>query len=94
MPEQLQQLIEGLALQRPPPSIATVHRQITDLAPTQGWPVPSYATVYDVVRSLDPALVMLAHEGAKRYGQVFDLVHRRETEPRPGRPTTPCWTCG
>ncbi|MEV0379353.1 transposase family protein [Nonomuraea sp. NPDC050643] len=33
-----------------------------------------------MVRSLDPALVMLAHEGAKRYGQVFDLVHRREAD--------------
>jgi putative transposase len=80
MPEQLHMLIEGLALQRPPPSIATVHRRAAEVATSQGWPTPSYATVYDVVRRLDPALVMLAHEGTKRYTQVFDLVHRREAD--------------
>jgi putative transposase len=42
--------------------------------------VPSYGRVYDIVRSLDPALVTLAHQGTKRYREVFDLVHRRQAE--------------
>ena len=38
----------------------------------------SYWTVYDVVRQLPRNLRTLAHEGAKSYGENFDLVHRRE----------------
>jgi putative transposase len=78
MPPELQLLIEGLALRRPPPTIATVHRQAADVAREQGWPVPGYAAVYDVVQSIDPAMATLAHEGSKRYREVFDLVYRRE----------------
>jgi putative transposase len=78
MPPELQLLIEGLALRRPPPTIATVHRQAAEAARAQGWPAPGYAAVYDVVQSIDPAMATLAHEGSKRYKEVFDLVHRRE----------------
>ncbi len=78
MPPDLQLLIEGLALRRPPPTIATVHRQAAEVARAQGWPAPGYAAVYDVVQSIDPAMATLAHEGSKRYKEVFDLVHRRE----------------
>src|SRR6266536_1315417 len=78
MPPELQLLIEGLALRRPPPTIATVHRQAAEVARAQGWPAPGYAAVYDVVQSIDPAMATLAHEGSKRYKEVFDLVHRRE----------------
>jgi uncharacterized NAD-dependent epimerase/dehydratase family protein len=31
-----------------------------------------------LVRGIDPAMAVLAHEGSKRYKEVFDLVHRRE----------------
>lgn len=96
LPEQLQLLIEGLALRRPAPTIAAVHRLAADVARSRGWPVPSYGRVYDLVRSLDPALVTLAQEGTKRYREVFDLIHRRDAEgpTRSGRPTTPSSTCG
>ena len=40
--------------------------------------MPSYATVHDVVRHLDPALVVLVHEGTRRYVELYDLVYRRE----------------
>jgi putative transposase len=66
MPSELQLLIEGLALRRPPPAVATVHRQVAGVAREQGWPVPGYAAVYDVVRSIDPAMATLAHDGSKR----------------------------
>jgi putative transposase len=78
MPLELQLLIEGLALRRPPPTIATVHRQAAQVAGEQGWAAPGYSAVYDVVRNIDPAMATLAHEGSKRYKEVFDLVHRRE----------------
>jgi len=75
-------LIEGLALRRPQPSVATIHRQVADIARERGWPVPSYARVYDIVRALAPALLTLAHAGVKAYGEAYDLVVRREA----GRP--------
>jgi putative transposase len=74
----LQKLIEGLILQKTKPSAAAIHRQVAQLAAQQGWDIPSYSCVYDIVESLDPALVLLAHEGSKAYQNVYDLVYRRE----------------
>jgi putative transposase len=64
---ELQQLIEGLALKTPPPTAACIHRQVTAVACEHGWVVPSYRTVVAIIQRLDPALVMLAHEGSKAY---------------------------
>jgi putative transposase len=74
----VQQLIEGLALRRPPPTVASVHRQVCAAAEQHGWRQPSYATVHSIVRGLDPGLVMLAHEGPKKYADRFELLYRRE----------------
>jgi putative transposase len=78
MPPELQSLIEGLALRKPRLSAAAIARQIRRVASEQGWRPPSYSTVYDVIRRLDPALVTLAHEGRKAYKERFDLLYRRE----------------
>jgi putative transposase len=51
---------------------------VAELAAQHGWDVPSYACVYDIVHQLDPAMVLLAHEGSKAYQNVYDLVYRRE----------------
>ena len=77
-PGELRQLIEGLALRKPPPSIAAVHRQTVAVAQREGWRVPSYSTVYAIIHTLDPGLVTLAHAGAKAYRLAFDLLYRRE----------------
>jgi putative transposase len=75
---ELQQLIEGLALRTPPPTVALVHRQVCDVALRNGWPVPNYRRVYRVVKHLDPALVTLAHAGSKTYRATYDLLYRHE----------------
>jgi len=75
---ELQRLIEGLALRTPPPTAAFVHRQVVAVAQAQGWLVPSYSTVYSIIRQLDPALVTLAQEGSKVYRETFDLLYRWE----------------
>lgn len=75
---ELQALIEGLALRKPRLSAAMVARQVREVAEAQGWSVPSYSTVYAVMHALDPALVMLAQDGAKVYGDRFDLLYRWE----------------
>jgi len=80
IPEELRHLVEGLALLRPAPHVTWVHRRAVEVAKEQDWRVPSYSAVYAIVRALDPALVVLAHEGAKRYREVYDLIHRREAE--------------
>ncbi len=75
---QVQRLVEGLALQKPPLPIATLYRQVYQYAQLHDEPLPSYAVVYDVVRRLPRDLVALAHEGSKAYGESFEMVHRRE----------------
>jgi len=74
----LRLLVEGLALRTPVPSGAQVHRQVTEVAEREGWPVPSYSSVYAIICGIDPALRTLAVEGAKRYAEVFELVYRRQ----------------
>ncbi len=78
LPAELQLAIEGLALRTPPPSVATIHRTIGEIARSHGWRAPSYDCVHEIVRALDPALVMLAQAGPKAYGAQYDLVVRRE----------------
>jgi putative transposase len=74
LPLAAQQLIAGMALQRPAPSVATIHRRVHALAEEHGWHRPSYSQVYAIVRQLDPALVTLAHAGPKVYSETFDLL--------------------
>jgi len=73
-------LIEGLALQRPAPTAAAVHRMLAPIVERQGWPLPSYRTVADIVHNLGPALTTLAHAGTKAYREVFDVLYRRNAQ--------------
>src|SRR5260370_5296040 len=78
LPEQAITLVEGLALQTPPRSAASIHRQVSEIAKEQGWKPPSYERVRLIIKSLYPALVTFAHEGAAAYREKFDLLYRRE----------------
>ena len=60
---QMQKVVEGLALQKPPLPIATLYRQVYRIAQEQGEKPPSYGVIYDVVRQLPHDLVTLAHGG-------------------------------
>jgi transposase-like protein len=71
-------LIEGLALQTPPRSMAAIHRQVTAIATEQGWNPPSYDRVRQIIKNLDPALMTFAHQGAAAYREEFDVLYRRE----------------
>ena len=70
----LQEAIEGLALKKPPLSIKVVCNQAKLLADRLGEEAPTYDLVYDVVSRLPADLVTLAHQGAKAYGNSFDLM--------------------
>jgi putative transposase len=78
LPEQAITLVEGLALQTHPRSAAAIHRQVVEIAKAQVWTPPSYERVRQIIKSLDPALVTLAHQGAAAYREEFDLLYRRE----------------
>jgi putative transposase len=80
LPLPLAQVVEALALQKPAPSVATIHRKVVAVATAQGLHVPSYDVVHDIVRQIDPALVTLAHEGSKAYSDAFELLYRREAD--------------
>jgi putative transposase len=74
----LREAIEGLALQRPPRSLASIQRQVAAIARERGWVEPSYRQVHVLIRQIEPPLVTLAHEGTRAYSERFDLLHRRE----------------
>ena len=80
LPRELVRLIEGLALSKPRPAIATIHRKVTDICGTRGWPVPSYGVVRSIAGALDPGMVTLALEGAASYRDKHELVLRRHAE--------------
>lgn len=48
----LQKAIEGLALQKPPLPITALYRQVRRLALDLGVNIPSYGTVFSIVRDL------------------------------------------
>jgi putative transposase len=75
---ELKPLIEGFALRRPPPTVAFVHSQVCAVALQHGWPVPTYQSVYRVVKHLDPGLLTLRHKSTTAYRTTFDLLYRRE----------------
>ena len=74
----LREAIEGLALEKPPLPLSSVHRQAKQFAEMIGEPAPSYWIVRDIVQSLPNDLRTLAQQGARRFGELYDLVHRRE----------------
>jgi putative transposase len=82
IPQELIDAVEGLALRRPAPTTAFIHRRIADIASARGIPAPSYSTVRALVTGIDPGLRTLAHEGDTAYRDTFELVYRRTA----GRP--------
>lgn len=80
LPTELIALIEGLGLTRPHSSVAAIHRSIATICPGQGWPIPSYAVVWSIIRALDPGMVTLALEGPAPYRDKYELALRRAAD--------------
>lgn len=74
---ELRQVIEGLVLKKPAPSLAAVHRKVSQTAFEQSWEVPTYGTVRNIVHQLDAGLMTLAQQGTKAYREAFDLLYQR-----------------
>ncbi len=82
MPTEMAELIEGMALCKSPPSVATIHRRLKGVAERKGWPMPSIRSVRSVASGLDPAMVTLAQDGAAACRDRFEMIHRH----RAGKP--------
>jgi putative transposase len=76
----LREIVEAIALEKPPLPIAALHRQICKIAQETDQNIPTYKAVYRIVSELPKDLLVLAHEGAKAYAEAFDLIHRREAD--------------
>ncbi len=79
MPTELHDLIEGLALGRPPPKVAQVHRAACGVAVEHGWSLPSYEVVRGIVGGLEPALLALSQHDPDVFRDGFELVMRRQS---------------
>jgi putative transposase len=91
LPEQMVELIEGLALRRPPPKVAEVHRAVNVVAVERGWPRVSYSVVRRIVIGLDRALLALATAAPRSTGMSsnWSCAEKRSVRTTSGRPTTP-----
>ena len=76
LPADLVELIEGMVLCKPRPSVAAIHRKITALAAKRQWPPPSYSSVYGIIRHMDPAMVTLAQDGPAAFRDRYELLYR------------------
>ena len=72
--------IEHLALTKPRPAIATLHRLAVIEAGRLEVASPSYTTVREIVAALDPAMVTLALAGPASYRDQYELVPRRRAD--------------
>lgn len=78
--QELVELIEGMALLKPPLSIATIHRRASAIAKEKGWRLASYGSVRTIICQLDPAMITLAHEGHVAFRDRYELVYRHRAE--------------
>ncbi len=74
--EVLQQLIEGLCLQRPKPSLSWVHKQVVQYCTKEGLKAPSYSVVWRIYEDIPSEQKVYAHEGEKAYKHEFGIIHR------------------
>jgi len=79
LPAELIEAVEALALRRPEPTAAFIHRRVSDIARDRNLPAPSYTSVRKIIKGIDPGLRILAQHGDAAYRDRFELVFRRST---------------
>lgn len=78
LPADLVEITKGFALQKPRMPITSILRKVTIIAQKRNIKLPSYDTIYKIVKSISPALLTLAIDGSKVYQQKYELLFRRE----------------
>lgn len=76
---EITKIVEGMALQKPRPSIVSIHRKICDIATKNKWRAPSYTTVQTIIGNLNPAMVTLSQDPIAFRNQ-YEMVHLRRAD--------------
>lgn len=76
----IQEVVEGLYLRTPKPTVVWIHEQLVQVCEQQKVRPPSYWMVWEICRNLDDRLKVLAHQGDEAYEQIYDLIIRRQSE--------------
>ena len=69
--------VQALAVRRPAPTVAYIHRRVSDIARDRGLSAPGYTTIRAIIHEMDPGLQTLADGGDAAYRDKFELVYRR-----------------
>lgn len=77
LPDHLAALVRDLAIKRPRPPVAAIHRKVQAIAITEGHRAPSYSVVARIVRAIPAARIAVTSDPAT-YRDNYELVHRRE----------------
>ncbi len=80
IPAELIEIVEALALAKPAPTVAFIHRRVAGIAHDRGLSAPSYSSVRSLAAGIDPGLRALAEHGDAGYRDRFELVLRRSAE--------------
>ena len=77
---ELQEVIEGLFLKTPKPTVTWVWEQVVEACIKNKLKAPSYSLVAQVCRQLDRRLKVLAHDSDEAYEKEFDQILRRQAK--------------
>lgn len=78
--QDLQEVIEGLFLKSPKPTVMWVWEQVVEACTRKQMKLPSYSLVAEVCRQLDRRLKVLAHDSDEAYEKEFDQIIRRQAK--------------
>src|SRR5271168_1545498 len=77
---ELQNVIEGMCLKKPKPTLAWVHRKIKEYCVKEQLSIPSYSVVWRIYQAIPDEQKVYAHEGEKAYRHKFAIIHRWSAE--------------
>lgn len=77
---ELQEVIEGLFLKSPKPTVTWVWEQVIEACTRKQMKEPSYSLVAEVCSQLDRRLKVLAHDSEDAYEKEFDQIIRRQAK--------------
>lgn len=80
LPDELKNICRAYALRKPALTIRAIFRKMCEHAIEQSLKPPSYTTLYNFIKEINPGLMTLAHFGVKAYQQKYELIYRRECQ--------------
>jgi putative transposase len=70
----------AMAIGAPHLPVAAIHDKLKEIASMHSEHCPSYGLVSQIVKKIDPAILLLAQQGAKAYREKYELIFRRECQ--------------